>query len=152
MPLQTCGLHYCAKKDHVASAKRGPFFSQGHVFNGSAKTQNPNKREGLKGSLSWRSPPASRSRKLCEHAEEPTVFMAGIFRNLFNQFTMKDPLVMSAAVCYGLNTVGFAITAATHTHKLIDITGACASDPNLLLECVSYTLSDHESSSAAAII
>jgi len=36
---------------------------------------------------------------------------------------LRDPLVVSAAVVGGLNTAGFLVTAATGTHKLIDITG-----------------------------
>jgi hypothetical protein len=79
------------------------------------------------GSFLWRFGLDLHFQKLHDTPNNTFFFMAGIFRNLFNQFTknlsMKDPLVMSAAVCYGLNTVGFAITAATHTHKLIDITG-----------------------------
>jgi len=35
----------------------------------------------------------------------------------------KEPLLLSAGAIWGANTLGFAITAATHTHKLTDLTG-----------------------------
>ena len=35
----------------------------------------------------------------------------------------KEHLLLSAGAIWGANTLGFAITAATHTHKLTDLTG-----------------------------
>ncbi|KAJ1487417.1 hypothetical protein T484DRAFT_1941279 [Baffinella frigidus] len=39
---------------------------------------------------------------------------------------VKNPLVTSALVCYGVNAAGFSVTAATHTHMLTDLTGTGA--------------------------
>ena len=39
---------------------------------------------------------------------------------------VEDPLKLSAVVVFGMNSLGFLVTAATHTHKLTDITGTGA--------------------------
>jgi len=47
----------------------------------------------------------------------------------------KEPLLLSAGAIWGANTLGFAITAATHTHKLTDLTGTGAF---VLSVCTTY--------------
>lgn len=41
-------------------------------------------------------------------------------------FANRHPLLLSAGVIWGANTLGFTATALTHTHKLTDVTGTGA--------------------------
>lgn len=44
-------------------------------------------------------------------------------KNFISRLSLKDPLVLSAAIVGGINLAGFSVTAATHTHKLVDLCG-----------------------------
>ncbi len=48
----------------------------------------------------------------------------------------KEPLLLSAGAIWGANALGFAITAATHTHKLTDLTGTGNQQTESPVECL----------------
>jgi hypothetical protein len=56
-------------------------------------------------------------------------------RTIFSQLSLKNPLVLSAAVVGGINLGGFAVTAATHTHKLVDLCGTGSFVASALATC-----------------